>query len=466
MKKIAIVYGALDTPLQKKAVSLLGELLLDYTFERTVCVPCGEEHRLAEYQLIYVGTKANNAYIAANSKDTPTAPEGYAIRVENGVVMIEGADDAGTVYGCMDFYNKYLTALEFPHDGLRYRVDPFRKALPDFHSTSAPGVKYRGIWTWGHVIYDWRGFLDNMVKLKMNTVVIWNDFAPINGREIVAYAHDCGIRVIWGFPWLWDVNCAAIDVENAMAALDGILEVYEKQYLPLGGDGIYFQSFTELDREDIGGVLIAEAVTSFVNAGAKKFLDKYPELELQFGLHANSVKNKLEYIQNVDPRVRIVWENCGSFPYSYIPNNVKDFDKTQDFVRKIAALRGENDRFGLVTKGLVKLDWLSFTHLEGPVEIGISSEWMKKNRIENKNRIWRYIQSYWLTSAPYAHEAVRTFTNAKRGDLYCTALVEDGMFERNIMYPVALYAEMLWEPDGDTAALMNEVGLRGYVSFA
>ncbi|MBR6728035.1 MAG: hypothetical protein IKM08_07550, partial [Clostridia bacterium] len=221
-----------------------------------------------------------------------------------------------------------------------------------------------------------------------------------------------------------------------------------------------------LDREDIGGVLIAKAVTDFVNAGAARFLEKYPDLELQFGLHANSVKHKLEYIEKVDPRVRIVWENCGSFPYSYIPNDVEKFDQTQDFVRTVAALRGEDDRFGLVTKGLVKLDWPSFEHLQGPVEIGVSSRWMQNNRIERKSRIWRYIQSYWLTSAPYAHRAVRTFADAKRGDLYCTALVEDGMFERNIMFPVALYAEMLWDPHGDTAAMMNEVGLRRYVSFA
>ena len=466
MKKIAIVYGRRETPMEKKAIALLSELLLDYTAERTPCLPLGTEADLADYCLIYLGTKATLPYLADHPTDCPALPEAYGIRVENGNAVIEGYDEAGLVYGCMDFYNKYLTALECPHDPVRFCVDPFRKPLPDFSLSSAPGVRYRGIWTWGHVIYDWRGFLDNMVKLKMNTVVIWNDHAPVNGADIVRYAHDNGIRVIWGFPWLWDTNCLKIDVQNCADSIDSILEVYEKQYLPLGGDGIYFQSFTELDREDIGGVLIAKAVTDFVNAGAARFLEKYPDLELQFGLHANSVKHKLEYIEKVDPRVRIVWENCGSFPYSYIPNDVEKFDQTQDFVRTVAALRGEDDRFGLVTKGLVKLDWPSFEHLQGPVEIGVSSRWMQNNRIERKSRIWRYIQSYWLTSAPYAHRAVRTFADAKRGDLYCTALVEDGMFERNIMFPVALYAEMLWDPHGDTAAMMNEVGLRRYVSFA
>ena len=54
----------------------------------------------------------------------------------------------------------------------------------------------------------------------------------------------------------------------------------------------------------------------------------------------------------------------------------------------------------------------------------------------------------------------------KGGDLDITALVEDGMFEENIMYPVALYSEMLWNCNGDIKELMREVAQRSYVSFA
>lgn len=41
--------------------------------------------------------------------------------------------------------------------------------LPDFELNSRPAVKNRGIWTWGHVIYDYRSFIDNMVMLKLST---------------------------------------------------------------------------------------------------------------------------------------------------------------------------------------------------------------------------------------------------------------------------------------------------------
>ena len=57
-------------------------------------------------------------------------------------------------------------------------------------------------------------------------------------------------------------------------------------------------------------------------------------------------------------------------------------------------------------------------------------------------------------------------SDAKNGDLTVTALVEDGMFEENIMYPVALYSEMLWNCNADFSKLLSEVALRSYVTFA
>ena len=50
--------------------------------------------------------------------------------------------------------------------------------------------------------------------------------------------------------------------------------------------------------------------------------------------------------------------------------------------------------------------------------------------------------------------------------MYCTALVEDGMFERDLQYIVALYAEMLWNTDANVNDLITEVALRDDVTFA
>lgn len=466
MKKVAIIYGECKTSLQKKAISLLSEILLDYTFAYPICASVQESEQFADRCRIYVGTKESNPYIRETSDATLTHDEAYSIKVTGDIVLIEGKDDAGVVYGCMDFYHKYLVHLEYPHHPDLYRVNPFESVFPDYAYSSYPSIKHRGIWTWGHVIYDYRAFIDNMVRLKMNTLVIWNDFVPLNAREMIDYAHSLNIKLIWGYSWLWETSFEGFSIEKAENSIDAIIEKYETDYLPLGGDGIYFQSFTETTSDSINGILIAEAVTKLVNKASARLLEKYPHLELQFGLHTESVKNKLEYIKQVDPRVRIVWENCGAFPFSYLPNDVWNFDETLRFVEEISHLRGDDDRFGVVTKGLVKLDWTAFSHMEGQIFPGVSSKYLQNDRIKRKSKIWRYIQAYWLTSAPKAHEMAKALRDFKNGDLFVTALVEDGMFERNIMFPVALYSEMLWNTDGDTSQMINEVALREYVDFA
>ena len=468
MKKFAIIYGQLENDIQKRAVEELSSVLLDYTFEYPICLRYDENENMTDYKCIYIGTKQSHAYIRNTSKKTLSKEEEYVIKVENNTVMIEGFDDAGVLYGAIDFYNQYIVKYEHPeNENKDYWINFLeRDALPDFEYASAPSVKERGLWTWGHVMYDYRGYFDHMMKLKMNSVIIWNDFLPVNADDIVRYAHSCNIKVIWGFSWLWDTDCNRFDLKNLAPFSQKILETYEREYEKIGGDGIYFQTFTELRKDNIGGVLIAEAAAKFVNTTAALFYEKYPDIEIRFGLHATSVKNRLEWIKAIDPRIRIIWENCGAFPFSYIPSDLESFDATKEFVGEIAGLRGKDDRFGVVTKGLVKLDWSQFEHLQGPQCIGLSSESMKRNRIERKRRIWRYIQAGWLKNADKAYEMVQEMIRVKGEDFCVFALVEDGMFEENMMYPVALYSEMLWNCHSDVKTLMKEVALRSYVSFA
>lgn len=465
MKKIAIITEVSASPLGRRAVGLLSELLLDYTYEYPICVASEAEADISEYLRIYVDIGKNSRLLSENGLKLPEKDEAYVISVRDGNVFIIGSDEHGLLYGCMDFYNKYIMGLEFPNDE-RYRINPFENTMPDFEYSSYPSVKNRGIWTWGHVIYNYRGFIDNMLKLKMNTLIVWNDTVPVNAREMVDYAHSCGIKVIWGYSWCWGIDCAKVFENASSEASRAIFEQYEKEYSSLGGDGIYFQSFTELEFQKIGDKLIAEAVTDFVNETAALFFEKYPDIELQFGLHATSVNENLQYIKNVDSRIRIVWENCGSFPFSYIPSDTEKFAQTLDFVREIALLRGETDKFGAVTKGLTKLDWSCFEHLKGAAYIGTSSKAVQRNRIERKRKIWKYLQSLWLTEADKAYEAVRVMAELKKGDLYITPLVEDGMFEENIVYPVALFAEMLWDCNAELKKLINETALKDYVDFA
>lgn len=466
MKKTVIVYGSNDTPLLRKAIEVLSQTLLDYIGSYPACFQYDAAADYSPYRCIFIGTKANHPRIAQSKLMPPAQPEAYALSVQNDTVIIAGSDDAGVLYGCIDFYNQYIVRFEYTSGNNRYYQNIFEEPLPDFSCASAPAVKERGLWTWGFVIYDYKGYIDHMMKLKMNTLIMWNDYAPLNAKEMIDYAHSCGIRVIWGFSWGWDSKCKNLSLESLPAQSQDIFQKFKKEYAPLAVDGIYFQTITELKTEYLGGILVADAVTDFVNNTARLFYHEYPDLEIQFGLHATSVQQRLEIIQKVDARIRIVWEDCGAFPFSYIPHDLDGFEETKAFAEKIATLRGAGDRFGVVTKGLTKLDWSKFEHLEGPAAMGTGSKAWKANRIVRKSKTWKFLQAYWLTNADKALEMIKAMTESKQGDLLITALVEDGMFEENIMYPVALYSEMLWDCNADLRQLINLVALREYVTFA
>lgn len=470
MHRNAILYGQLTNGLQKKTLETLSRILMDYCKVYPVCLEYDSTADYTAYRCFYIGTKVSNPYIAQNSNVLLSAPESYHICVKDDRVIIEGFDDAGALYGCIDFYNKYIIRYEYANEADDVLAHTwhniFADKLPDFAHTSAPTVSNRGIWTWGHVIYDFRGFIDHMVKLKMNTLIVWNDFVPVNAKEMIAYAHNSNVRVIWGFAWGWDTHCKDLSLKTLDGQTEEIFSKFKKEFAGLDIDGIYFQSITEVKTEYMEGILVADAVTDFVNRTAKLFFEVNPELELQFGLHATSVKNRLDVIKRVDPRIRIVWEDCGAIPFSYFPHIVENFDETKAFAKQAAALRGADDKFGAVTKGFTKLSWTKFEHLTGPIFLGTSPDSVQRDKIIERQKVWKYFQAYWLKNGAKALEIIKAMADAKDGDLYITALVEDGMFEKNLMYPVALYSEMLWDCNADFQDLMSEVALRSDVVFA
>ena len=469
MKTLAIVYGKYETHLQRKAVEALSCILQEQTVEFPACFSEDTSFDKDKFLCIHIGTKATNSYIAQKSDKILTAPEEYAVSVDSNEIIIEGYDDLGVLYGCMDFYNCYIAPrIAIDSNGFK-RCDLFSDEikLPEFSMQSAPKIKERGIWTWGHVIYDYKGFIENMAKLKMNTLIMWNDFVPLNIDEVVDYAHMWGVKVILGYPWLWDntdfteINFSALEKES-----DRIVKEYEENYKNLNIDGIYFQSFTELSEEKIGDVLVAEAVCDFVNKTAAKIFEISPDLRLQFGLHATSVDKKLEYIANVDKRIEIIWEDCGAMPFHYDADNLENFDETLEFTKKITKLRGEDEKFGAVTKSFVKLDWFSFIHQKGRFVLGVSSPSMHENRIARKRAMWRTVQASWLKNAEKARETISLIRNQTSGNTCITALIEDGMFEKQIFHSVALMSEILWNPDLDTDTLSEQIALRSYIDFA
>jgi len=434
--------------------------IMDFLPQPIPCLPVSEikDDDLYSVSFVYVG----------KSEQYPAPKGGYRIKScvtewGNRQIYIVADDDVNLLYGAIDFETHFLTALRHTDstygEGFYFK-NPFYAGFPEYDRSFTPSVRNRGLWTWGHVIYDYRRYLENMARLKLNMLIIWNDFAPANAHELVTYAHKLGIRIIWGFSWGWDTDCTKIPLDELDELKKSILETYRRDYADLGGDGIYFQSFTELNQEEINGISIAEAVTDLVNDTSAMLLREYPGLEIQFGLHATSVKNRLEIIKKVNPKVTIVWEDCGAFPYHYIPKNIDRFEETVNLTDRLLTLR--DGGFGAVLKGLNSLDCSKFSHQTGHFVLGASSTAFQKKRTLEKEAIWKYVQAYWMRNASYAYRIISRFGQ----DDVIAALVEDGMFEEKIYYPVALYAEMLWDNQMPLEELISRTALRPDVSFA
>lgn len=110
MKKIAIICGSTEG-MQKYALELLTETLLDITGEYPVCLPA-ERYAGGEFRCIYIGTRENNPFLRSLPGRPLTAPESFHILVKEDSIYIEGADDAGVLYGCADFYGRYIVPNE------------------------------------------------------------------------------------------------------------------------------------------------------------------------------------------------------------------------------------------------------------------------------------------------------------------------------------------------------------------
>ncbi len=471
--------------LTKKAINMLCgtfSTFLDYVLPVKLISDITDE-QIKNNNILVVGNINTNCLLEKCSDnkiiDTPTTEQEYSVFVgksifneQNQMILIAGFDAAGLLYGCADFCNKYCSDLLFSDGDIwdtNFFEKPFDRPLCEWKINLAPAIKTRAIWTWGHVIYDYKKFLDNMARLKLNQIVIWNDVVPLNANDIVEYAHSLHIKVIWGFAWGWATKCANVLNHIAKNGTDDlkkhVLNTYNSQYKNTKGDGIYFQSFTELNAGSKKGKMLTLTVTQLVNDICSELLEQNPNLHIQFGLHATSVKNHLDIIKNVDERIYIVWEDCGAFPYNYYPNNITDFDKTLELTKRLVFLRGKNEKFGAVLKGTLKLDWNHFEHFNDSYILGERSNEYIRTRQMQKNKIWKIIQAGWLKNAEYLRKVVN-LAHQNANEPIFEALVEDAMFENQIMFPVALYSEILWTPNQDIEVLKEQVAKYSCVNFA
>ncbi len=462
-----IVYGCYEGIQQQAADCLYGLVQQYVPYVLTMTDAHLPLDLSGEDNLILIGTLQNNPYLARLSAmklfEAESRQEGYSLAVftnpENGgrsIMVLQGADDAGVLYAVADFQKFYVNhEMKYHgyHYNTRYRafMDP---ALP-FGRRSAPCIEHRGLWSWGHVIYDYMKYIDHMSELKLNTLIIWNDYAPVNAGEVVRYAHARAVKVIWGFSWCWGQPVDPEDEKDLQKWTATVLDTYEQQYRDLGSDGIYFQAFTETSDTTVKGRSISDLVINWVTQISAAVYARYPDLWIQFGLHATSVKSENKKFSAIDPRMSIVWEDVGSFPYHYDPKQNEDFGQTLDYTKELLALRGGQERFGAVFKGFTVLNWLYFEHQKGPFILGKGSPDFIKRYAEERRFYWRYAAPYWITQAEQLKQMIGAIAAAPIVDRLVAALVEDGLWESELHLSMGILAELLWDCRADTKEIIT-----------
>lgn len=458
---------------EKKAIEFLsrevGKYLIRQEGMYTLYVlPCEKEGTPIDQNAIVVALYQDSPTIRQYVKEEELERNDYVIKVvvnpqneDCRIVLITAKEELNLMYGAQTFADSYPVQRAVGHGGLKIPQWRYNYKMPEYELTGKAKIATRGAWSWAHPINDYRAYIRNMARLKINQITLWNDYMPLNAKEVVDYAHEYGIKVIWGYSWGWNENGKIKEVcEEFLEKLkETALRSYEEHYKGTNCDGIYFQSFTEVQYDKIGDKLIAEVVTDFVNDAAAEFFKRYPDMKIQFGLHATSVKNYLPILAKVDKRVEIVWEDCGTFPYGYTPivRDEKAYKDTLDFTRQIVNLR-PGAPVGLILKGFMTVNWEMFEHQKGPYIMGDNSTAIQKADEEMRKPIWKMFESEWLQYGNYALDLIQEVYKMTGGNVNITMVCEDGGC--TIPLPCALFAEMVFDPEQEYGDLLRNVSYR------
>lgn len=471
-----IIYSSNYTGLTKRTINLISKEVGRLTIReqmvyRIYVIPCEKEGCQLTKNAFFIGLYDESETIRKFISPDELPEGGFAVKVvrnpddaEGSFVFLTARDERELFYAAVSFLDDYINKYA-PPGGANVMPDLiFDYPLPEAFYTEVPDHKVRSIFTWGHSINSYRDYIDNMARVKLNEVIIWNDYVPINIDEIIEYAHSYGISVVLGYSWGWrEIGNKVTEItdETINNLKELIIRTYREEYAPVKCDGIYFQSFTERNEESVGGKLISEMVTEMVNDVASELWKITPDLRLIFGLHASSVRNRLSEIAKVDPRIEILWEDCGSFPFNYssLAPSEEAFEETKNFVKEIMNLRGGRG-VGFAFKSIMMLDWTKVVRQNGPYVMGENSPEVADHDRRVRAKSWRRYAANWMTNGHYTHKMISFITENQLTD---TTMCIAGTFDGGIYLPFALYAQLFRKNEATYAPVLNSVAKRACI---
>lgn len=467
-----IIYTRYDG-IAKKAINFLSKeagknIIRENGLYKTYVLPCEKEGCEVTKNAFFVGLYNESPTIQKHVKADEIKKDGFLVKVianpndsEGRFVLLTANTDQELFYAAVSFVDDYVAE----HTNQSPRIF-FDSPLPEYCYTETADNETRSIFTWGHSFSDYRQYIDNMARLKFNELILWNDYIPLNITDIIDYAHSYGIKVVLGYSWGWkEVSNKADSITEE--TIEGVKQMairdYREIYASIKCDGIYFQTFTERPEDKIGDKLIAQVVTDMVNEVAEELWKITPDLRLIFGLHASSVRNHLDEIARVDPRIEILWEDCGQFPYGYLPyvDNKAEYEETIEFTKKIMELRG-GINVGLLFKGVMMLNWTAFIHQAGPYVMGENSIEIADHDRKVRADAWRIFSANWMQHGEYAFRMLQHIKENKKGNInMCLAGTLDG----GIYLPYALCGQMYRNLDSEYGEILKRVARRPSVSM-
>ena len=473
-----IVYTSYEG-ITKRAINLLSKEAGKYIIRengvyRIYVLACEtEENSSISKNAFFVSCYNDSKTIQKYVEPSEVPNDGFLVKVianpdddEGRFVILTAHTEQELFYAVVSFLDDYIPKYA-PKGGHNSMPDLiFDNPLPECSYTETPDFKIRSIFTWGHSINDYRNYIDNMARMKFNELIVWNDYIPLNMPEIIEYAHSYGIKLILGYSWGWREignKTAEISKESIEKVKELAIRNYRKYYSSIGCDGIYFQSFTERKEESVGGKMIAELVTEMFNEIATELWKIKPDLRLLFGIHASSVKNRMEVIAKVDPRIELYWEDCGDFPYNYDTNieSREKYEETIEFTKQMLKLR-DGKGVALVFKGVMMLDWTQFVYQSGPYIMGENSPMLSSHDKGVRANSWRIYSAEWMKNGEYAYEMMKIIKENKIEDVnMCLA----GTFDGGMFFPVATCAQMYRRLDDNYAETVKKVARRSCISF-
>ncbi len=424
----------------------------------------GGVHVQGKRDRIVIGVPAKSATVREILKETDTkVPDGgYLIKTMNkdgaNTVLVAGDSPSAVLWGVFDFLDTVVPTLESRIIGqhARYAGTFFRAAkVPSYEYATAPETPIRSIWAWGFVLDDYRSAFRAMARARMNRAILWNNRQVVNAKDVVECAHSWGIEVYWGFSWGWTFSANDDKDLDFGRLVDCIIDQWQTMWKPMGGDGIYFQSFTETDRATVGGRSIPEAVTELVNMTAKRIHEDSPGTKIIFGLHSSSVRRPggTEAIAKVDPSLEILWENCGGFPYSDGDGRVSKPDTA--FCQKVLAL---TPNVGFCWKAQLRIDWSDFVSSAGPFMLGCAGRRLLERDVDNAAYRHQSFDEDWIVNGKSAWEHVRAL---RSGDgRHPTELSVVAEYNPPYSFATQCQAELFWSTKDSWDAAAKRARMR------